>query len=101
MDAQGFSRLQILRHQLTGELEPGRALPADMLQQEAVAAEDAGAERLLKADAELDLRRGAEEAMPVHHVLLTGTDLDRHDVAGKLGGERQFSRRSHGADIPS
>jgi hypothetical protein len=68
-----------------------------MLQQEALAAKDAGAQRLLKADADLDLRGAAQETVPLNHVLMPGTDFERHDVARKLSGERQFSSRSNGA----
>ena len=70
-----------------GEFEPRGALPADLLQKEAVAAEDARAERLLEADAELDLRRGAEKAVAVNHVLVSGGDVDGKDVAGNAGGK--------------
>lgn len=53
MDAKRFSRVQIFRHQLTREFEPRRTLTAEVLQQETLAAKDASAERLLKADADL------------------------------------------------
>ena len=55
-----------------GEFEPRDALAADLLQEEAVAAEDAGAERLLEADAEFDAGGGAEEAVAVDEVLVAG-----------------------------
>ena len=40
-----------------------------LLQHEAVAAKDARAERLLEADADGDLRRGAQKAVAMDHVL--------------------------------
>ena len=87
MDAESFPGLKILDYQFAGELEPCGALSAEVLQEEAVATEDAGAERLLESDADLNLRRCAEKSVSVNHVLVAGANLDRHDVAGKLGGE--------------
>jgi hypothetical protein len=63
------------------------SLTADLLQQEAIAAEDAGAERLLEADADLDTGGGAKEAMAMDHVVVPGRDLDRHDVPRHARGE--------------
>jgi hypothetical protein len=87
MDAESFSRLKIFDDEFAGKFEPGRALSAEVLQEEAVAAEDAGAERLLESDADLNLRRGAQKAVTVNHVFAAGADFNGHDVAGKLGGE--------------
>lgn len=77
-----------------GELEPGDSLAGDLLEEEAVAAEDSGSERLLEAYAEDDARGGAEEAVAMHEVIVTSTDLDRNDVAGDAGGEGDGSGRS-------
>ena len=80
-----------------GELEPRGALAADLLQEEAVAAEDARAEGLLEADAELDAGGGAEEAVAVDEVLVARADLDRDDVAGDAGGEGDLAGCADGA----
>ena len=84
MDAEEFAGGEVFDDELAGEFEPGYALAADLLQEEAVAAEDARAERLLEADAEFDAGGGAEEAVTV---LVAGADVDGNDVAGDAGGE--------------
>src|SRR5580658_97783 len=97
MDAQGFAGLQVADNEFAREFEPGSALSADLLQQEAVAAENSGAQGLLEADADLNLRRGAEEALTVNHVFVAGRDFDGHDVAGEFRGEREFAGVADGA----
>ena len=82
VDAEVFSRAQVFDDELARELEPGGSLAGDALEQEAVAAEDAGAERLLEAHAELNVGRGAEEAVAMDEVLVAPADLDGDDVAG-------------------
>ena len=67
------------------------------MQEEAVAAEDAGAEGLLEADAELDAGGGAEEAVTVDEVLVAGADVDGNDVAGDAGGEGDLAGGADGA----
>ena len=67
------------------------------MQQEAVAAKDARAQRLLEADADLNLRGGAEKAVAVNHVFVSGRDFDGHDVAGEFGGERDLAGGPGGA----
>ena len=52
MDEQGLARLQVADDHFAGKFEPCGALAADFLKQEAVAAEDARAERLLEPDAD-------------------------------------------------
>ena len=44
MHAQGFTRGEILDDEFTAELEPRGSHATDFLQEEAIAAEDAGAE---------------------------------------------------------
>src|ERR1700733_4276213 len=56
MHPQSFARLQILYDQLTGKLDPCGPRSADVLQQEAIAAENPCPQRLLKANADLNLR---------------------------------------------
>src|SRR5215813_9263291 len=97
MYAQSFSRLQVADDEFAGEFEPGGALSAEVLEQEAAAAEDARAERLLEAYGNLNLRRGAQKALAMNHVLVPGRDLNRHDVSGQLGRERHLARRADGA----
>ena len=97
MDAKGFARLEVADDEFAGEFEPGGALSAEALQQEAVAAKNARAQRLLEADADLNLRGGAEKAVAVNHVFVSGRDFDGHDVAGEFGGERDFAGGPAGA----
>ena len=97
MDAKSFSGREIFDDEFTGEFEPGGALSAEVLEDEAVAAEDAGAEGLLESDADLDVGRGAEEAVAVNHVFVAGADLDGDDVSRKLGGEGDFAALAQGA----
>ena len=74
-----------------------RPTPPMCWRTEAVSAEDARAERLLEADAEGDLRRGAKEAVAMNHEFAAGADLDGNDVAGDASGEGDFSGASIGA----
>ena len=97
MDAQSFAGLKIAHYQFSGEFEPGGALSAGLLQQEAVAPENSRAQRLLEADADLNLRRGAEEAVAVNHVLVSRRDFHGDDVAGKLGREGELAGGADGA----
>ena len=96
VNAQVFARRQVFADQFAGKLQPRRAAAAELLQHEAAAAEDARAQRLLKAHADRHLRRGAEKAVPMHHVLIAGVERHRHDVARHLGGERHFTRGACG-----
>jgi len=78
------------------KFEPGSSLSGESLQQEAVAAEDARAQRLLKADANLYLRSGTEKAVTVNHVFVSRRDFNRHDVARQFSGEGQFTAWTDG-----
>src|SRR5262249_54466817 len=79
-----------------GELDPGDTDTADVLEDEAVTAEDAGAKRLLESDTEGDLRCAAKESVAVNHELAAGADLDGKDVARDAGCEGDFSGASGG-----
>src|SRR5215472_12105350 len=68
-----------------------------MLQEKPVTAKNSCAEGLLESHADLNLWCGAEKSLAMDHVLVPGCDLDGHDMPGKLGGERQFAGKSHGA----
>ena len=95
--AQRLSRGQILDHQLPRQLDPASALPGHLLQQESVSAEDPGAQGLLEANPELDLRGGAEKAVAVDQILHSGADLDRLDVPRDTGGKGNLAPGAHGA----
>jgi len=97
VDAKGLAGSEVLDDDFAGEFEPGHSFAVDLLEEEAIAAEDAGAEGLLEADAERDARGGAEEAMAMDHVLVTTSDLDGDDVSGNSGGEGYCARGSGGA----
>ena len=55
MHAEHFSGREVASDDFAGKLQPGGAVPGHALKDESVAAEDAGAERLLESDAEGDL----------------------------------------------
>ena len=87
MDAQSFAGLKVAHDQFAGKFEPADALSAGPLQEEAVAAENSGAQRLLEAEADLNLRSGAEKTLAVNQVLVSRRNFYLDDVAGKLRGE--------------
>src|SRR5579862_3133782 len=97
VDEKCFAGTEIAHNQLAGELQPGGALAADLLQQEAGAAENARAEGLLESDADADARGGAEESVTMDHVFVAGGDFDRDDVAGHMGGKGQLAGAAEGA----
>src|SRR5665213_1581286 len=94
MNAQYFAWREIFDDEFAAELKPCGSLPAQTLQQKSIAADNACAERLLKTYANGDLRRGTEKAVPVHHELLSGHHLYRHNVAGDFGSESNFARHT-------
>src|SRR5262245_40371516 len=77
-----------MRDHVAGELGPGPALAAEAVQDETLAGEDPGPERLLEAGRDLDAGRAGEKAVPVHQVLRSRAHIDRQDAAGHLRGER-------------
>src|ERR1700722_19660533 len=91
MNAQRLSWLEIPDHQFAREFEPRYALSAEFLQQEAVSTENPRAERLLEADADLNLLGRAKKAVTVNEIFLRRTHLNRHNVPRHLRGEGQFS----------
>src|SRR3984957_17784772 len=97
MNAQGFSWLKISDHEFAGKFEPGYALSAEFLQQEAVSAENSGTERLLETDADLNLLRGTEETVTVNEIFLRRTYFNRHNVPRHLRGEGEFSGKTRRA----
>src|ERR1700679_1936479 len=97
MNPQRLSWLEIPDHQFAREFEPGYALSAELLQQEAVSAEDSGAERLLEADADLNLLGRAKKPVTVNEIFLRWTHLNRHNVPRHLRGEGKFSGKTRRA----
>src|SRR5271157_704319 len=89
VDSHGFFRPQIVGHDLAVELDPCLACTSQPLQQKAVTAKNAGAERLLKSHAEVDSGRRTQKPMTMDHVSLPGSNLDRQNMAGYPRSERQ------------
>src|ERR1700752_4984637 len=87
MDAKRVPGLEVVGDNLPAQLAPGLPLTLQPLQPEAGAAEDAGAEALLKADRELHAWGGAHDPVPVTQVALARRDLHREDLSRQLGGE--------------
>jgi len=97
MHEQRFAGCEVFDDHFAGKFEPGGSDAGDFLQEESVAAEDARSERLLEADADLDLVGGAQEAVAMDHEFVAGADFDRDDVAGDAGGECDLAGCSEGA----
>src|SRR4029079_13617137 len=96
MYEERFTGRQVLHDQLAGEFEPRHTVSRNPLQQEAAASENARSERLLEADTDGDLRRGAQKTVTVHEIFLAGRNLYRDNVAGNLRRERDLARILHG-----
>jgi hypothetical protein len=62
-----------------------------MLEQKAAAAKNSRAQRLLEADGNLDLRRRAQKAVAMNHVLVSRRDFHRNNVPGQLGRKRHLA----------
>src|SRR5579863_4920559 len=92
MNAESLSRAKVSDHKFARQFQPGHALSAKFLQQEAVAAEDSRAQRLLEAYADLNLRSRTKKTMAVNHVFLGWPYLKGNDVSRHFCGEGQFSR---------
>lgn len=91
MDTERFARTQVAHDNFTAQFKPGSSCARDLLQQEAVAAEDACTEGLLKAHAKLNLWGCAQKAMPMNEVLMAWPDFDRKDVPGDLRRKSDFT----------
>jgi hypothetical protein len=92
VDPQRLARHQLVRDHVAGQLGPRPALAAEAVQDEALAGEDPGPERLLEAGRDLDAGRARQKAVPVHQVLRSRAHVDRQDAAGHLRGERDGPR---------
>jgi len=93
MYAESFAGLKIAHDEFAGEFEPEGALSGDALEYESAATENSRTQRLLEAQADLNLRSATEESVAVNQIFVPGGNFDGNDVAGKLGGESQFARR--------
>src|SRR3984893_3456662 len=87
--------LEMGSDQLTRKLDPCGPHSADVLQQEAVTAENSCPQRLLEADANLNLRRRAQKSVPVNHVFVSRANFDRHNMARQRCGEGNPSRAAN------
>src|SRR6202790_5133435 len=89
MHAQALAWLQVVGQDLAAQLAPCPTLAGDLLEREAVAAEEAGAEALLKPDRELHATEAADKGVPVAEVAHSrlGRDVDREDRPGKARRE--------------
>src|SRR5450755_3280044 len=94
MHEQALAGGKIVGDDLAVELDPCLRRTADLLKHEAAAAKNSGAERTLKTHRELHTRRAAQKSMTMDHVPLARGNVDRHDLAGKLGGERDHAWRA-------
>src|SRR5439155_19370136 len=89
MHPERVSCLQVVHHDFAVQLHPRMALADEPLHPKSGAAEDAGAEALLKADGELDTGCAAHEAVAVDHVAVPRRDLQREDLPWQLRRERE------------
>jgi hypothetical protein len=96
MHAQRLTGLEVVHDHLAVELDPGVRAPGELLQDESLAAEDAGTEPLLEPHRQLDSRCAAEEAVPLGEEPRALPHLDRQDLSGELGGEGDHAGGSLG-----
>src|SRR5271163_280953 len=87
VDEQPFARREIAFDQFAGEIEPNNSRPRDLLQNEALAAEETGAEPFLPGEFERDRFLRDEEALLPADQRLAGLQQRRHDRAGKARRE--------------
>ena len=84
-------------------VDEGEAVALELLQDEALAAEEAGAELLLEGDADRDPLRGAEEGVLLaEHLAAVLLEVERDDLAGVGRRERDLlARRRRCCRTPS
>src|SRR5690606_31881859 len=91
IEAQRLARCEIARHDRSAGVDEREALAFELLQDEALAAEQAGTDLLVPRDADGDALRGAQK-----RVLLTQqraavrAQIDRDDLARVRRGERHL-----------
>ena len=91
VDAQALAGGELVGRDLSGELDPGRAVALEALEEEALPTEDGAAEGLLHGDGRRDVRRPAQPAVAMDYVLRSRCDLDGEDPPGKLGCKDQHA----------
>jgi hypothetical protein len=82
MHAQHLTGSQVVGDDFAAKFDPGAAGAGQALQQEAIAAENARTERLLKAGGQAHPFGGANEAVLVDQVAAAGLHLDFSHLAG-------------------
>ena len=87
VDDNLLTGLQIVFHHRAVDLGKRHALTAELLHDEALAAEEAGADSLLEEDGELYARFSGKEAPLLHDNAVGGGDVEGDDGAGEAGGE--------------
>ena len=97
MHAEGFTGGEVFDDDFAGEFEPCSSLPGDLLEEEAISAEDTCTEGLLETNAEFDAGSGTEEAVAMDEIFVTVADGYGKDLAGDSGGEGDFSGGPVGA----
>src|SRR4029079_5609499 len=99
VDAEQLAWRQVEHANLAVEFHPRLTRPAQLLQDEALTAEDAGPELLLEADRELDALGRTQEPAALDHQLPARRHLHRQDLTGHLGRERDRSGAVPGAEL--
>ena len=94
VDPDRLPRRELVLDDLAVELDPGVAGARHLLEDEAGAAEETGADLLLEPDRQLDARHAAQVAGAVDHVLVAVGDVDRQDLARHLRREHDHPRRA-------
>lgn len=84
---QGLAGVQVILHDVAVELREGHASAGELLHDEPLAAEEAGAQLLLEEDGQLDARLAGQEAALLHHQLPARADVKGPDAAGEAGGK--------------
>ena len=84
---QGLTGVQVVFHDMPVELGEGNPPAGELLHDEALAAEEAGAQLLLEKDGQLDARLAGQEAALLHHQLPARTDVKGPDAAREAGGK--------------
>ena len=84
---QGLAGVQVVLHDMAVKLGEGHAPAGEFLHDEALAAEEAGAQLLLEKDGQLDALLAGQEAALLHHQLPARADVKGPDAAGEAGGK--------------
>ena len=103
MHTKRLTHSEIFDHQFAGQLQPRCSCPRNPLQQEPVSAEDPRTERLLKADAKLDVRGCAQEAVAVNKIFAVSAEggINETLVSKVAAGSVTFTLRSRSSMMHS